>query len=612
MPSRMSERQPKTTREQPAGKGLIWCLAALIGLATLALFWSATRFEFLNLDDDLYVHGNPHVRDGLTAQGLTYALTTTDGGSWMPLTWFGYLLDAQLWGTQAAGFHATNIILHAVAAVLLFLALHRMTREPWPSALATLLFALHPLRLESVVWIAERKDVLSGILFMLTLLAYAHYAVRPGKARMVATLGCFVLGLMAKPMLVTLPFVLLLLDVWPLQRVGLDWIALRARASALLMEKVPLFVAAVVFAVITFRSQSAEGAVVNEVVTSEWRLLRIVDNFGFYLGKIFWPVQLNVLYPIAVLSAERTLLWVALLAAITFVAVRFARQRAWLAVGWFWFLGMLIPVIGVVPIGSTWVADRYTYLPSVGIAIALAWALWAGLGRAGFKPSFALVALVIFIALATATVRNLPRWQNSVALFSDSVRRGDHPGAHQNLGVALAERGDFQTAVSHFTRALELDPQSAEACYNRANAFRALEQLDRADSDYTRAIELKSDYAEALNNRGSLRGARGQMAEAIRDFTQAISLRGNYAEALSNRGHAFLEAGKFREAVEDYSKAIASKPDFAGAYHDRAVAYFGLKDYARAWADISACRKLGATPSPELLRRLEADSGRRE
>ena len=608
----MSERQPKTTTEQPAGKGLIWCVAALVVLATLALFWSATRFEFLNLDDDLYVHGNPHVRGGLTAQGLAYALTTTDGGSWMPLTWLSYLLDAQLWGAEAAGFHATNVVLHALAAGLLFLAMHRMTREPWPSALAALLFALHPLRLESVAWIAERKDVLSGVFCMLTLLAYARYVAQPSKARMFVTFGCFVLGLVAKPMLVTLPFVLLLLDVWPLRRISLDWATIRNRAAALVKEKSLLFAATVVFAVITLRSQSAAGAVVSTTTAGEWRLLRIVDNLGFYLGKLFWPAQLNVLYPIGTPAAERTVLWLSLLAVLTFFAVRFARQRAWLAVGWFWFLGMLIPVIGVVPIGSTWVADRYTYIPSVGIAIALAWALWTSIGRAGFKLGYALVTLVILIVLAAATVRDLPRWQNSVALFSDSVRKGDHPGAYQNLGVALADRGEFETAVAHFTRALELNPQSAEACYNRANTFRALEQFDRAEADYTRAIELKSDYAEAFNNRGSLRAARGRIAEAIQDFTQAISLRSDYVEALGNRGHAFLEAGKFHEAVDDYSKAIASKPNYAGAYHDRAVAYFALKDYARAWADINACRKLGATPSSELLRRLEADSGRRE
>ncbi len=608
----MSERQPKTTSEKPASKGWIWSLAGLIGLATLALFWSATRFEFLNLDDDLYVHGNSHVSAGLTLQGLTYALTTTDGGSWMPLTWFSYLLDAQLWGVQGAGFHATNIVLHAVAAVLLFLALHRMTREPWPSALAALLFALHPLRVESVAWIAERKDVLSGVCFILTLLAYARYAARPSKVRMAATLGCFVFGLMAKPMLVTLPFVLLLLDVWPQRRVRADGTAIRAKASALLKEKSLLFVAAVVFAVVTLRSQSAAGAVASASVTGEWRLLRIVDNFGFYLGKIFWPTQLNVLYPLTPLSSGRAWSLLAVLAVVTFLAVRFARQRAWLTVGWFWFLGMLIPVIGLVPIGSTWVADRYSYLPSVGISIAVAWALWTIIGQARSKPGFALATLGIAALLTGVTIRNLPRWQNSLTLFSDAVRKGEHPGAHQNLGVALADQGEFRTAIGHFTRALELNPQSAEACYNRANAFRALEQLDRADSDYYRAIELKPDYAEAFNNRGSLRAARGQFAEAIRDFTQAISLRADYAEALGNRGHAFLEAGKFREAVDDYSKAIASKPNFAGAYHDRAVAYFGLQDYERAWADIRSCRQLGATPSPVLLRRLETDSGRRE
>ncbi|MSU58332.1 MAG: tetratricopeptide repeat protein [Pedosphaera sp.] len=378
------------------------------------------------------------------------------------------------------------------------------------------------------------------------------------------------------------------------------------------MEKIPLFAVSLVFAVVTFASQSAAGAVVGKSSPDEWRLLRIADSYGFYLGKIFWPGPLNVLYPITPLSFGRAAIAFALVLGITIIVLRWLRNRAWLAVGWLWFLGLLVPVIGLVPVGSTWVADRYTYLPSAGICVMFAWAMWTTASKPQSQFNFMLAALLIPIVLATVTIRNLPRWQSSIALFSDAVSKGDHPGAHQNLGAALAEEGDFETAITHYTRALELNPQSAEACYNRANAFRAREKLDRALADYTRAIELKPAYAEAFNNRGSLHAARGQFDPAIRDFTQAIALRADYTEALANRGHAYLEMGKYREAVDDYSKAVATKPDFTSAYHDRAVAYFNLKDFDRAWADIRACRKLGLSPSPELIRRLETDSGRRE
>jgi len=587
-------------------------MAGLMGAATVALFWSATRFEFLNLDDDMYVHGNSHVHGGMTVKGLTYTVTTTEGGSWMPLTWLSYLLDAQLWGDKPAGFHATNILLHAVAAVLLFLALRMMTREVWPSAMAAAVFAVHPLRLESVVWIAERKDVLSGVFFMLTLIAYARYAAKPGTARLAVTLLCLAIGLMAKPMLVMLPFLLLLLDVWPLRRTETDLRTMKTKSPALVLEKIPLFVVSLIFAVITYLSQSAAGAVVGESSSDEWRLLRIADNYGFYLAKLFWPTQLNVLYAITPLSIGRAALALALLLGITLIVLRLLPKRAWLAVGWLWFLGLLVPVIGLVPVGSTWVADRYTYLPSVGICVMFAWTMWTSVSKlqSRFKPMLA--SLLIPIALATLTIRNLPRWQSSITLFSDAVSKGEHPGAHQNLGVALAGQGDFETAIAHYTRSLELNPQSAEACYNRANAFRAQEKLDPALADYTRAIELKPSYAEAFNNRGSLHAAAGQFDAAIRDFTQAIALRGDYTEALANRGHAYLETGRLREAVGDYSKAIAAKPDFASAYHDRAVVFYQFKDYDRAWADLRACRKLGVTPNPELIRRLEADSGKRE
>jgi tetratricopeptide (TPR) repeat protein len=585
--------------------------AVLIGGATLAVFWGAIACAFVNLDDDLYVYDNPFVREGLTLRGVAYAVKSVEGGSWMPLTWVSYMLDAQLWGTGPAGYHATNVILHALSASLLFLALRRMTGVFWPCAFAAALFAVHPLRVESVVWIAERKDVLSGVFFMLTLIAYAQYAAKPGKLRMAGTLVCLLLGLMAKPMLVTVPALLLLLDGWPLRRAGNHWPELKVRLPALLVEKTPLWVLSAAFSILALGTQSWTGAVAESEL-GHGQILRVAENYLFYLGKIFWPADLNVLYPITPVVPFRAIAALAALVAISLVSLRWSRLRPWFTVGWFWFAVSLLPVIGVVPIGSTWVADRYTYLPSIGIGLLVAWGANALLPLTlQGRVSAAVGAALIVAGCGWVTLKNIPRWKDSSTLFSDSISKGAHPGAYQNLGIALAERGDYENAIAHYTRALELEPRAAEACYNRGLAFQARGDAERALADYSQAIELRPAYAEAHNNRGNLHAARGEFEAAIRDFTQAIALRPDYTEALANRGRARQEVGKYSEAAEDYSRAIATRPDFALAYHDRAVIFYHLKDYERAWSDLRTCRQLGLTPNPELVRRLEADSGSR-
>ncbi len=608
----MPKRKSKTDAAAPSRSGKSPWLALLIAGATVALFWSSTRFGFVNLDDDLYVSENPHVANGLNLASLRYAFTTTHGGSWMPLTWLSLLLDRAFWGNTAVGFHATNILLHALSAGLLFLALARMSRETWPAALAAALFAVHPLRLESVVWIAERKDVLSAFFFMFTLVAYARYAEQPGRKRMALTLTCLASGLMAKPMLVTTPFLLLLLDVWPLRRIGTQPGDVRQSWRRLLAEKIPMFIVALAFAALTFFTQTSAGAVLADAEAGPQRILRIADNCVFYLGKLFWPQSLNVLYPITPLRTGAPLLALGLLVAISLAALRSFPKRPWLTVGWFWFLVALFPVCGVVPIGSTWVADRYSYLPSIGIAVALAWAIWTLTpATRPCRQIATLFATMLVVSLMAVTVRNLPRWRDSIALFSDAVSKGEHPGAYQNLGAAIAARGDHPLAIKNYSRALELNPASCEALYNRGNSFQALGETARALDDYSHAIELRADYA-AYNNRGNLHAERGEFQQAIGDFTQAIALRPADTDVLINRAHALLELGRNREAIEDYSKAIASRLDFASAYHDRAVAYLQIKDYDHAWEDIRCCRRLGLTPNLELIRRLENGSGKIE
>ena len=606
-----AHKQNIPTGQAPTGHKIL-LLAALIGGLTLSVFWGATRCGFLNLDDDMYATANPQVNRGLTLRGIAYAFTTVEGGSWMPLTWLSYLLDASVWGDNAAGYHATNILLHAASASLLFLALVMLTRELWLSAFVALFFALHPLRVESVIWIAERKDVLSGLFFMLTLASYSHFAGKAGRARGTITFLCLLFGLMAKPMLVTVPLLLLLLDFWPLGRMGSSWVEIKATLPVLIIEKIPLFLLSAAFGTITILAQSSAGAVAKSELGAP-QILRVPDNCLFYLGKIFWPDNLNVLYPITPLFTGRVAIAFVLILAVTVAALLWARTRPWLVVGWFWFLGVLFPVIGVVPIGSTWVADRYTYLPSIGIGLLLAWTVRSLVPKTRAGVNALVVGAVLTIAvLAYVTLENIPRWHDSLSLFSDSVRKGEHSGAYQNLGVACAEKGDHETAIGHYTRALALNPDSVDSYFNRANSFQALGDADRALADYSRAIEMKPAYAEAYNNRGNLSAAKGQYDRALGDFSRAISLRAGYAEALANRAHAYQAMGSYREAIQDYDAAIAAKPGFAAAYHDRAAAFYQARDYARAWEDLRVCRRLGLTPNPELVRRLKTDSGKRE
>jgi protein O-mannosyl-transferase len=466
-------------------------MAFLLAAATFALFAPAIGFGFVNYDDGAYVFDNRRVLDGLNWPGLAYAFRTTDNGSWMPLTWLSYLAGTSLFGLRANGQHFINILLHAGSAALLFLALERMTKCFWRSALVAASFAVHPLRVESVVWIAERKDVLSLFFFAAGLLAYAAYAGKPDRKRLALVAVCLLCGLMSKPMLVTFPFVLLLLDHWPLGRTGKTGVEFRASFWPLCREKIPLLVVCVIFASLTFWSQSRGGAVVPVPDAPQLKALRVADNYTFYLGKFFWPAQLSVLYP-----ATRLVGWEAGIKAlgllvVTGLAARWIFRLPWLVAGWLWFLGTLVPVIGLVQVGHISVADRYSYLPSIGLAIMLAWAAETLVQR---KPRMRGVFTVVgaaLLAICAATTRaNLTRWQNSMTLLEDAIRKGDHEIAYNNLGNAYGEAGDWRRALSSYNRAIELNPCYPLSFNNRAAAHFRLGQADLAWADIRRCREL--------------------------------------------------------------------------------------------------------------------------
>jgi protein O-mannosyl-transferase len=543
-------------------------ITLLLGAVTLAVFSPAMRYDFLNYDDDLYVYQNRAVLSGVNAAGLEYALTSYDAGTWAPLTWLSYELDGTLLGPRASSYHATNILLHVAAGLVLFFALLRMVKSLWVATLVAGIFLLHPLRTESVVWIAERKDVLCALFWTLGLLAYAFYTEKPNRARWTLVFLCVLSGMMSKMMMVTFPFVLLLLDVWPLNRVILDWSSLRAKAWPLIREKIPFFIAGFLAVWVTSRALHATGTLDEVGADVPWKLLRVPENYLFYIGKIFCPTNLSILYPIQRIQTPVVALAVVLLVALTIGAVGQMRKRAGLIVGWLWFLGVLVPVIGFVTFGHFFVGDRYAYIPSIGLTLAVAVTLEEITRR--FQRGRWLFAMAILALCAFGTSSDLPRWRNSFAIYDAALRVGPHHVAYNNRGTAFLEAGDKENAMSDFNSSLQMRP----------------------------------GYALALNNRGSLWIDLGNNAQAIKDCTKALETNPALASAWNNRGNARNHAGDFAAAMDDYNQAIRLKPDKALYYNNRAANYFSLKRYAEAKADLERCSQLGGEPNPGLVQAL--------
>lgn len=555
---------------------------ALGGLAA-AVFWPAVQFEFINYDDDVYVSANPLVASGLSLPGVKAAFTTTAGSNWMPLTWLSLMADTTLFGNTPRGYHRTAVLLHGASVALLFVALRRLTRRPWASALAAALFAVHPTRLESVAWIAERKDVLSGLFFMLALGSYARHAGAPAPARRLPVVGWFLCGLLAKPMLVTFPFLLLLLDAWPLRR----WRSPRDPAlGTVLAEKVPLFALAFVFSVVTYLIQLREGAVAPG--GTAW-FGRVVTHYGWYVAKAFWPADLALVYPADLGLGPWTLLIAAGLALLTLAAWGAARRCPAGWVGWCWFAGMLFPVCGVVPIGHISVAARYLYLPLVGLAVAVAHGTAQALDRrVAWRPWAGLAGALLVAALALETRRQLPNWRDSETLFAHTLRvTGANPIVHYNLACTHARAGRHPEALAEFRRALAARPDYTAAWIGAGHAWYALGRADAAARCYRRGLALPVAAAasrqpgsalelariEALNNLAWLLATRAgttpaQAAEAVRLAEEAVrTAHRDMPGAFDTLAAAYAAAGRWDRALETVQRAVA----LAQAQGDRAL-----------------------------------------
>jgi len=584
---------------------------------TLLVYARSLGGEFLRGDDEPYVTRNPVVQSGLTPGGVAWAFRLQGhSANWHPLTWISHMTDVSLFGMHPAGHHTTNVLFHAASTLLLFLVLARATGRLWPPALVAALFALHPLHVESVAWIAERKDVLSTCFWMLTLGAYVRYVERPGAWRYGAVAGCLALGLMAKPMLVTLPFVLLLLDVWPLRRrqdrpgrPAVGW-------GRLVGEKVPLFLLVALSSVVTFLVQEHSGAVspVGDLPVSV-RIGNAVASYGAYIGKMLLPVNLAAYYPHPGLGLDgsRVLAGSLVLAAVT-ALVLWQRRRAYLAVGWLWYLGTLVPVIGLVQVGDQAMADRYTYVPLVGLFVMIAWGGADLLGRRRSGLAAGLAAAVL-LPLAGVTWAQIGVWHDSASLYSHALRvTGPNHFTENNLAQALNDRGRTAEAAEHYAAAVALNPGWAEGYSNLGNALVKLGRTDEAIEKFRTALDLKhSQTAGGDANTAVIEYSlalalvqAGRRDEARQHLREAVRLAPDLAVARFALGKELEVAGDRAGAIEQYRAAVAAEPGMFPAWNNLAVELYRDGDYVGAWKAVDAGRALGHEPAAGFLKALSA------
>jgi len=562
---------------------ILICLFLVI--ATLAVYWQLRNYEFVGFDDDVFIIQNSKVQNGLTLESIRWAFSYDNMTYWHPLTWLSYMLDIQLYGMNPGGHHMTNVLLHIVNAILLFIIFNKMSGELWKSAAVAALFALHPLNVESVAWVVERKNVLSTLFWMLTLLTYNYYAERPKIYRYVLTLGVFVLGLMAKPMLVTLPFVLLILDLWPLKRFHFQQLSgdhpkpvrfpklKRLKESdifALFLEKIPFLIFSGISVYLSFLSMRHRGLVIaaNEI-SMYHRITNALVSYVNYIGKMFWPRNLAVFYPFP----DAVQLWKAigaflLLISLSIAAMRSLKKRPYLGVGWLWYLGTLLPVIGLLQAGL-WpaMADRFAYVPLIGLFVVIAWGIPDLMAGWRFKvEGLGTMTAAVLIILMTTSWLQVRYWKNSVMLFKHAIEVTDNNYImHNNLGFALTARGRPDEAIKHYKEALRINHDFEEANINLGLALLSQGKLDECVDYYQEVLRVKPGYAKVHNNLGVVFWRLGKTEEATVHFQEAVLIDPDYAEAHNSLGAALVFKGKNEMAIAHLQEALRLKPDYAMA-----------------------------------------------
>jgi tetratricopeptide (TPR) repeat protein len=579
----MSSLFPSSIRNNDIhSQRLVRIVYLLLIFVTLVVFHRLPTHDFINLDDNLLVYENPQVLAGFTKEGVIWAFTQYHAEYWHPVTWLSHMLDCQLFGLRPGLHHLTSLLFHLANCALLLLILRKMTGALWRSAFVAALFAIHPLHVESVAWVAERKDVLSAFFWFLAIWAYVRYAEQPGLRRYLLVVLFFGLGLMAKPMVVTLPFVLLLLDYWPLGRMHLQNVNTVSHLNIpgaslfrLVWEKIPLFVLTAVTVVATVVVQDKVGAIKSlETFPLASRIANALVSYVNYMAKMMWPQRLAVYYP----YPETIPVWQVagsgiLLLGISVMVIKAVKNRPYLVIGWLWYLGTLVPVIGLVQVGSQAMADRYTYLSLIGLFIMIAWGVPSILaGWRHERTVFAIASAILLLGCMVGTWRQVGHWQNSITLFQHTVRvTKDNHFAHNNLGVALSRSGRLAEATYHYSQALRLKPDRAEVHNNLGNALAAQGSVDRAVDHFYQALAIDANNARAYNNLGNLLANQGKTEEAINHYNEALRLEPDYVGAHYNLGTALAEQGRTELAIKHLTEALRLMPYWAGAHNNLGI-----------------------------------------
>jgi protein O-mannosyl-transferase len=540
------------------------CLAAAI----VAVYWPVYNYDFVKYDDHVYITGNSNIQSGLNLRSLQWAFTSGYASNWHPVTWLSHTLDYQLFGKWAGGHHLINVLFHIANTLLLFYVLMRMTDAVWPSVFVAAIFALHPLHVESVVWISERKDVLSTFFWILTIWAYIRYVENPKRWWYPAAIVLFVLGLMSKPMLVTVPFVLFLLDYWPLQR---------KFSRKLLIEKTPFFICSFASCVVTFLVQKSYGATVSiKALAPQVRVNNAIVSYLTYITKMIWPSRLAVFYPHPHddLSATRVIISGLVLVVISICFIHLARRHRFFAVGWLWYLGTLVPVIGLVQVGIQAMADRYTYMTLTGLFIIIAW------NAEEFVPKWRYRNIVLTFLAATALAasasissQQLKYWKNSSTLFEHTLQvTKNNYMILSNYAGYLIDVGRLDEAIERSSESLKISPNYADAHYNLGMALMKSDRASAAIEQLGLAVKYKPDFALAQNELAITLYKQGRNEDAINHFEQVLKLEPDFVDAHLNLGIALLETGKTQQAIEQFRMVIKYKPDLPEAYFNLADA----------------------------------------
>lgn len=571
----------QVTVEQPPGAnlatpdnlsargGLTILVSFALALCVVGTYWPIRDNHFIPFDDVEYITGNYHVNAGFTSDSLRWAFTHIYAANWHPLTWLSHMLDCQFWGLKPTPHHLTNLALHILSTILLFLIFRLATRRIWPSAFVAAVFGLHPVHVESVAWAAERKDVLSGFCFMLTLLCYVWYARRPTLKRYLLVLSTFALGLLAKPMLVTLPFVLMLLDYWPLHRID-NREGDRRPLRALLLEKVPLLALAIGASIVTYLGQTTSGAAPSlEAYTFGLRLQNAIVSYLRYIGKTFWPTKLAVFYPIYG-DFKPPLLWVSALAVLVVVTalVIIWRKHRYLLVGWLWFLGMLVPVIGIVQVGMQSMADRYMYLPMIGLTIMVAWGALELCQRFRLRQVVTVLSIAVLVVCSIMTWRQVRYWKDGLTLFYHALEVArDNPLAEMIVGSEYGNRDEVARAVPYFRRAIQLDPTYAGGYTGLGRALMFLKQYGEAHEVLQKADQLDQRDPSIALNMGDLAGEQGDYAEAVRQYLRSLDRKSDQPQVQYNLAIALMHLNDFSAAEDHLRRMLKMTPGSAEAHY---------------------------------------------